>query len=256
MEPVVDTVCRIIETSARGRGLPVVFLTRLIWRESSFRPGVTSPAGAQGIAQFMPGTATERGLGDPFDPEEAIPQAARLLADLKVRFGNVGLAAAAYNAGPTRVANWLAGTGTLPGETRTYVSIVTLHAPEDWIGGDKAAALTDAAAFPTLTCGEATAALRRSNARDFAGARLLAPWGVQIAGGFSKAAALASYARARRSHAALLGGIEPMVLGGRLLSRGFRPFYRVRAPAASRAQAETLCKKILAAGGACAVLRS
>src|SRR5271168_2283353 len=116
-ETLAQSVCRLIESSAQLQGLPVAFLTRLIWQESSFQPSVTSPAGAQGIAQFMPGTASDRGLANPFDPEEAIPKAAALLAELKGHFGNLGLAAAAYNAGPNRVANWLADSGGLPEET-------------------------------------------------------------------------------------------------------------------------------------------
>ena len=83
MEPLDRTVCRLIDDAARTNRLPSEFLTRLIWRESSFRTGAVSPAGAQGIAQFMPGTAQEHGLADPFDPEQAIPKAARLLADLR-----------------------------------------------------------------------------------------------------------------------------------------------------------------------------
>ena len=117
VESVETSVCRLIESSARTQSLPVAFLTRLIWQESSFRSNSISPAGAQGIAQFMPKTADERGLANPFDPEEAIPKSAELLADLKQRFGNLGLAAAAYNAGPARVANWLVGHGNLPAET-------------------------------------------------------------------------------------------------------------------------------------------
>ena len=104
-ETVEQALCRLIDGSAKAQGLPVPFLTRLIWRESSFRVSVVSPVGAQGVAQFMPGTAQERGLLDPFDPEQAIPHAAHLLADLKRRFGNLGLAAAAYNGGPARVTN-------------------------------------------------------------------------------------------------------------------------------------------------------
>src|SRR3984957_7966917 len=56
------TLCGIVEASARAEGLPPDFFTKLIWRESSFRPNAVSPAGAQGVAQFMPGTANERGL--------------------------------------------------------------------------------------------------------------------------------------------------------------------------------------------------
>jgi hypothetical protein len=254
-EPVEATVCRLIEPAARTHSLPVAFLTRLIWRESSFRSDSVSRAGAQGIAQFMPRTAGERGLANPFDPEEAIPKAAELLADLNRRFGNLGLAAAAYNAGPTRVANWLAGHGDLPAETQNYVLSVTHRAVDAWSAGAAAAPLTeDGLSAPS--CLQATAFIRREGSRQFAGAALLAPWGVQLAGSFSKTAALASYARARRSYAAILGDIEPMIIGGRLRSRGVIPFYRIRAPAASRAAANALCDRILHAGGACAVLRS
>src|SRR5204862_4916557 len=108
---------------------PVGFMTRVIWRESSFRAAAISPAGAEGIAQFMPATAQERGLADPFDPEQAIPKAARLLADLRRQFGSLGVAAAAYNAGPARVASWRRGEGELPAVTRAYVRFVTEDAP-------------------------------------------------------------------------------------------------------------------------------
>ncbi len=89
-ETVGQALCRLVETSAKARGLPVPFLTRLIWQESSFRTTAISRAGAQGIAQFMPGTAQERGLADPFDPEQAIPAAAHFLSDLRTQFGNLG----------------------------------------------------------------------------------------------------------------------------------------------------------------------
>ena len=126
------TLCGIVEASARAEGLPVEFFTKLIWRESSFRPTAVSPAGAQGVAQFMPGTASERGLADPFDPASAIPASARFLNELNLRFGNLGLAAAAYNAGPTALARWLAGKGSLPFETQDYVLAVTGRPAEEW----------------------------------------------------------------------------------------------------------------------------
>jgi hypothetical protein len=256
VESIETSVCRLIESSARTQNLPVAFLTRLIWQESSFRPNIISPAGAQGIAQFMPKTADERGLAKPFDPEEAIPKSAELLADLKQRFGNLGLAAAAYNAGPARVANWLAGHANLPTETGDYVLIITRHPVEDWIGDAAAETLTDGAISSKLSCLQATAAIRRSEPRSVAASAFVAPWGVQLAGSFSKAAALAAYARARSSYSTIIGKIEPMVIGGRVPSRGFAPYYQVRAPAPSRAAADALCEKILRAGGACVVLRS
>ena len=256
VESVETSVCRLIESSARTQSLPVAFLTRLIWQESSFRSNSISPAGAQGIAQFMPKTADERGLANPFDPEEAIPKSAELLAELKQRFGNLGLAAAAYNAGPARVANWLVGHGNLPAETGDYVLTITRHPVQDWIGDAAAETITDSAISSKLSCLQATAAIRRSEPRSVAASALFAPWGVQLAGSFSKAAALAAYTRAQRSYSAIIGKIEPMVIGGRVPSRGFAPYYQVRAPAPSRAAADALCEKILRAGGACVVLRS
>jgi len=72
--------------------------------ESGFDPGAVSPAGAQGIAQFMPATAAAYGLRDPFDPVAAIDAQGRLMSELLSRFGSVPLALAAYNAGPGAVA--------------------------------------------------------------------------------------------------------------------------------------------------------
>ena len=82
------------------------------------------------MAQFMPGTASWRGLADPLDPLEAIAQSAKFLRDLRGEFGNLGLAAAAYNAGPGRVRDWLAGRRGLPPETRAYVRLVTGQSAE------------------------------------------------------------------------------------------------------------------------------
>jgi Transglycosylase SLT domain/SPOR domain len=255
-ETVTESVCRQIESSARVQSLPVGFLTRLIWKESSFQLNVTSSAGAQGIAQFMPGTASQRGLNDPFDPEKAIPKAAELLVELKLRFGNLGLAAAAYNAGPAGLAKWLAGSGALPAETRDFVFVITGHPVEDWTADKAAAAMAEDNVFPKSTCLEQIAIIRRTEPAQFAVSPFMAPWGVQITGSFSKAAAIAAYARARSRYPEILGAIEPMVIGGRMRGRGFSSFYRVRAPADTRAAAEALCNNILRAGGACVVLRS
>jgi hypothetical protein len=254
-DDVVGSICELIDSSARAQDLPVGFLTRLIWQESNFQSGAVSPAGARGVAQFMPGTASARKLADPFDPEAAIPKAAALLAEMRQKFGNLGLAAAAYNAGPGRVASYLAGQSDLPAETQDYVSIVTRHSAEEWRGKD-AGKLTDEAVFPDASCVQIVAKFRRAEPTLFAHSSLWAPWGVQIAGSFNKSAALRQYERAKAEYAAILGGVQPMVLAGRLRSRGFRPYYRVRAPAQSRQQAEALCAKLERIGGACVVLRS
>ena len=259
LETLDQSVCRTIERSAQTARLPVEFVTRIIWRESSFRPGVVSHAGAEGIAQFMPSTAQARGLADPFDPEQAIPKAARFLADLRRRFGNLGIAAAAYNAGEARVSNWLRGQGGLPNETRAYVRFVTGRSPEEWIGSGSSnaagAPVTIEAAEPQ-SCLVVTAELRRGGGGGAVAAEIWAPWGVQLAGNFSKGLALAAFDRARARYAAVVGDARPMIIGRLLRSRGTRPFYQVRLPAPSRAVAEQLCGRIQAAGGACVAMPS
>jgi soluble lytic murein transglycosylase-like protein len=95
----IERTCQTIEDAARANELPVEFLTHLIWQESRFNPQAVSHAGAQGVAQFMPKTAVWRGLQNPFEPVAAIFKSAELLRDLMKQFGNLGLAAAAYNAG-------------------------------------------------------------------------------------------------------------------------------------------------------------
>lgn len=126
-------VCETLAASAQAHGLPVPFFARLIWQESRFDPRAVSRAGARGVAQFMPKVAAELGLEDPFDPIAALPVSARFLQSHYRTFGNLGLAAAAYNAGPRRVLDWLARRGKLPEETRQYVLNITGQPAEKWI---------------------------------------------------------------------------------------------------------------------------
>ncbi|MDE2470794.1 MAG: lytic transglycosylase domain-containing protein, partial [Bradyrhizobium sp.] len=98
-----EAMCLMIESAARSQDLPVEFFARVIWQESRFQSDAVGPVTrngqrAQGIAQFMPGTASERRLLDPFDPVQALPKSAEFLNELRNQFGNLGLAAAAYNA--------------------------------------------------------------------------------------------------------------------------------------------------------------
>jgi hypothetical protein len=137
-----EDICVTLETAAADHELPVSFFARLIWQESRFRPYAVSPVGARGIAQFMPATARERGLDDPFDPIAALHKSAGFLRDLRNQFGNLGLAAAAYNGGPGRVQAWLKGRGGLPTETRQYVHIVTGSPADRWRGKEVTAVQT------------------------------------------------------------------------------------------------------------------
>ncbi|MEA2934501.1 MAG: hypothetical protein QOD74_1147 [Variibacter sp.] len=128
-----DAMCQALLDAAAQHGLPPGFFVRLIWQESRFNPTAVSRAGAQGVAQFMPATAAERGI-DPLDPAQALPASAQFLSELRKQFGgNLGLAAAAYNAGARRIQKWVSKRGRLPKETRHYVSTITGVAPERWL---------------------------------------------------------------------------------------------------------------------------
>jgi hypothetical protein len=110
----------LIIRAAQRWGVSAQLLAAQLYAESNFNPFARSPAGAEGIAQFMPGTAEAIGLLDPFDPDAAINAQAHLMRDLLGRFGSVPLALAAYNAGPGAVA----ACGCIPPypETRAYVA--------------------------------------------------------------------------------------------------------------------------------------
>lgn len=125
-------LCETAMQAAQANKLPASFFTRLIQQESGFNPRVVSSAGAQGIAQFMPRTASSRGLADPFEPIGALAASAKYLAELVSQFGNLGLAAAAYNAGPKRVHDWIAKRTRLPAETRNYVLSITGRVAQAW----------------------------------------------------------------------------------------------------------------------------
>ena len=134
----IDSVCVIVESAATANGLPLEFFARVIWEESRFQlnaVGPTTSTGhrAQGIAQFMPYTAAQRGLLDPFDPKTALPEAAEFLAELRSEFGNLGLAAAAYNAGPGRVRDFIDKRGSMPAQTRNYVRAITGRSVDEWV---------------------------------------------------------------------------------------------------------------------------
>jgi hypothetical protein len=109
-----------IARAAQRWNVSGTLLAAQLHAESGFNPFATSPAGAQGIAQFMPGTARAYGLANPFDAGRAIDAQAHLMRDLLRQFASVPLALAAFNAGPARVA----ACGCVPPipETRGYVA--------------------------------------------------------------------------------------------------------------------------------------
>jgi hypothetical protein len=258
--PFVDLVCPLMQQQAEARGLPPMPFVRLIWKESRFNPNAVSPKGAQGIAQFMPGTAADRGLYDPFEPKSAIVHSASLLADLSREFGNFGLAAAAYNAGEERVRGWLAGDRTLPWETRAYVVFITGRVAEEWklpetelpdalkTEGDAVQESCKSLAPLVVRAVYETEPLTASGAWR--------PWGAHVSTAFSKAKALAMFARLRREHASVLADREPFVTPVRNLSRGRRALYQVQIGADSRADAGEICTALRRDGGACIVQKN
>ena len=132
----------VLARAAQRWNVSATVLSAQLHAESGFNPFAVSPAGAQGIAQFMPGTARAYGLADPFDAEQAIQAQARMMRDLLRRFASVPLALAAYNAGPGAVA----ACGCVPpyAETRAYVARILglMAGAGETMGAGPAAGLT------------------------------------------------------------------------------------------------------------------
>jgi len=253
--PAVDAICRTLAQAAADNDLPEEFFTRLIWQESRFDPAAVSPAGAQGIAQFMPATAAMRGLANAFEPLQALRESASYLRELRTTFrGNLGLAAAAYNAGPGAVEAWMAGRGTLPFETQAYVRIVTGYAAEAWTA--KPMPQMEPSTTPAgERCVEIAKAMMENVRRrlPLSSSPAWGPWGVQLAGNWSEGGVLAAYERLRRKYSSVLSDRLPLVMYAR---RGSGAAFVVRVSEKTRADADTLCAKLRAAGGACVVQRN
>jgi hypothetical protein len=250
----VHRICDLIETHAEAHSLPPDFFARLIWKESRFDPAAVSPAGAEGIAQFMPGTAALRGLADPFDVEQAIPASAAYLSHLKILYGNFGLAAAAYNAGEQRVSRWLASGGFLPMETENYVLDILGEPADNFTAASYAPAV--APLNPKKSFKRACRDLPVVRAAVVPMARAQAkPWGVQVAGNFNRSTAIKQYQRLRSQFSRLLSKYEPVVsrVGSPIGRRGI---YAVRIGADSKADADSICSKLRNAGAACIVMRN
>jgi hypothetical protein len=248
--------CGAIAAFARAWRLPEAFFARLIWQESRFDPNALSTAGAEGIAQFMPSTGAIRGLRNAFDPAEALAKSAEYLRFLTDKYGNLGLAAAAYNGGEGRMSRYVRSGGYLPNETEDYVAIITGVAVDAW--------RAEVAPSPDYRL--------RSDLRFEAACVEMAkaapmprldlppgewkPWGVLIAQDFSQARARRIFERVREAHADLLGGEDLMLLTGRNRSFGTRLRHNAMIGRDTREDAQALCRALTAEGGVCLVKKS
>lgn len=214
-----DNICVTLQQAAAKNGLPVDFFVRVIWQESRFNAGAVSPKGAQGIAQFMPKTGDWRRLSDPFDVGAALAASASYLRELSKRFGNLGLAAAAYNASPQRVQDWLSARVGLPEETRHYVQIVTGHSAEEWTGGTARANLSRPEPVPCAdvvkstnyrTTAKSEGALETASRINTVQAK--PGWGVQLVGSSSQSSALASFQQLQKAYKNFLEARQPLVI--------------------------------------------
>lgn len=244
--------CGTADAAALRYGLPPEFFRRLIRQESNFDPKAISRAGAMGIAQFMPGTARWRGVANPFEPIDALNESARWLSELRDQLGNLGLAAAAYNAGPRRVRDWISGRGQLPHETRAYVRIVTGRSAEGWLPSRaKQPNQFDVPASPCTPQG-GLVSTKLEGRREH---EVVTPqWGLRLLGGASETNALAEYARLQSRFHAILGDRPPIVIKKRIGGRVPSAWYFVEVGESSRKLADQLCSKLTSAGGSCLVI--
>ena len=170
-------------------------------------------------------------------------------------FGNLGLAAAAYNAGPQRVRDWMAGRGKLPGETRAYVRIITGLSADEWLH-DRQKQPYDFDE-PVGQCGVTAKALpitmveaRREAASD---KPPLPGWGLQLIGNASEVRARAEYAQLQIRFRSVLGDRAPLIIKRPLGGRALSTWYFVKVAESSRERATQLCSRLRSAGGSCLV---
>jgi hypothetical protein len=254
--PTAEEVCRTLEEAAAENALPVEFFARVIWQESRFNAHAISAKGAAGIAQFMPQTASWHGLADPFNPVDALRHSARYLRELRDQFGNLGLAAAAYNAGPGRVSAWLTGNRQLPGETRSYVAAVTGRTADEW---SSASPPKDAeASIPkTVPCTRLANLIAPPKQEEAQHVEAHIPrWGIWVAAHLSESKAWAMYRDRQRWLAPVIGTRTPVVLHRQLPGMGMAKRYIIAIGDDSRTPLDGMCAKLTASDFPCDVMRN
>lgn len=257
VETYAPDVCRTIERAAVDAQIDKHFLARLLWKESLFQPGAISPKGAEGIAQFIPSTARMVQLDDAFNPAKAIHAAANYLRRLELAFGNIGMAAVAYNGGEGRAGRFRETGGSLPYETRDYVQAITGHDAWAWRDDPPAPDKIDLRLDGDTPFMQACVTLAaKRNLREFEGARpAVQPWGVLLASHPSRAGVQRQISALQRQLRPVLAGKEISYVHRRVNGNP-RRVYTAQVGAESRGEAARLCQKLQVIGRACIVVRN
>ncbi|WP_343222869.1 lytic transglycosylase domain-containing protein [Paracoccus bogoriensis] len=250
-------VCTLIERNAAEQGLDPNYLARLLWKESRFDPGAISPAGALGIAQFMPETARLYRLDDPFNPAESIRKSAWYLARLIEQFGNKGLAAVAYNGGEARAARFVARQSGLPFETLDYVEAITGHSAHRWRDNAPAASELRLALDDRLPFHAACQRMAETRKlREFDTQPRTHPWGVILASHPHRSGAAQQVARLNRTLGPILDGGKRVGYVRKRMPGMPQPVYTAQVGFEDRAEAVRFCTRLQRLGGRCIVLRN
>lgn len=248
--------CQQIENTSRRYDLDAGFFARLLWQESRFDPNALSPAGAQGIAQFMPQTAKLRNLPDSYNPAQAIERSAQYLGVMQRTYGNAGLAAIAYNGGERRADGFTKEGKGLARETINYVQIITGLTAERWrddppqthdfrLNGDQ----------PFLQ-----ACVRMAQKRKLTKLGPPPPrfklWGVQIGFGRNKKVARANVARLTQRCSSLVRKEKVNYISVKSRVRTQPDYFMGRIGRNTRKEADKLCRTLKSRGCICRVYRN
>ncbi|AUH32799.1 lytic transglycosylase domain-containing protein [Paracoccus tegillarcae] len=252
----VDDVCKLIERNASQNDLNPNFLARLLWKESRFEPSAVSPAGAIGIAQFIPSTAELYDLHDPFNPAQAISRSAWYLRYLANQTGNIGLAAVAYNGGENRAARFMAGQTVLPYETQDYVESITGHNAWRWRDNPPIVPELDLALDAKKPFRAACVEMAGNRSlREFTVEPRVFPWGVILASHPSRSGAQQQVTRLNRALRPILQGKQIGYVRKRM-SGSARLLYTAQVGYDSRGEANAFCVQLKRVGGRCIVLKN
>jgi hypothetical protein len=168
----------------------------------------------------------------------------------------LGLAAAAYNAGPGRVGAWLTSHRPLPGETRNYVTTVTGRTADEWASrsAPKDAEGSIPRAIPCTRLANLILPPKQEEVQHIAAD--IPRWGVWVAAHLLESKAWAMYREREKRFASLIGGRAPVVLHRQLPGMGMAKRYIIAIADDNRAPLDSLCAKLTAADIACDVMRN